>query len=117
MIAVFPVRTFSPFPLVVFLGGSPCRQLNALGDDRSPIPVINEEMSVIRGTHVIEDDRPIALLRLKEPIEPALSVFAKFQQEFLLMATVGSVPCMTGQVMSTGSWYTVLIPPVSRMFS
>jgi hypothetical protein len=74
-------------------------------------------MNVIRGAHGIEDDRPIALLRLKEPIEPALSVFAKFQQEFLLMATVGNVPCMTGQVMSTGSWHTVLIPPVSRMFS
>jgi hypothetical protein len=32
------------------------------------------------SARVIQDDRPIALLRLKEPNDPALSVFAKFQQ-------------------------------------
>jgi hypothetical protein len=47
MIAVFPERTLSVFPLVVLLSGTPRRQLNALRDDLSAIPVMDEEMDVV----------------------------------------------------------------------
>ncbi|MCX5880362.1 MAG: hypothetical protein NTU74_00630, partial [Deltaproteobacteria bacterium] len=44
--AMWPLSTLSTFPLIVFLGSTPCRQLNTLGDDISAISVINEKMDV-----------------------------------------------------------------------
>jgi hypothetical protein len=47
MIPIFPVGALSTLPLIVFLSSTPCRQLNALGDDFSAISVINQEMYVL----------------------------------------------------------------------
>jgi hypothetical protein len=106
MIAIFPVGALSAFPLIVFLSGTPCRQLNALGDDLSSLSVINEEMYMIGSCHVIENDNPIPFLGLKKPVDPPLAVLCEFQQELLLVATMCNVPCMTGYVMSVGSWHS-----------
>jgi hypothetical protein len=73
-------------------------------------PAQKEEMSVVHGAHVIEDDRPIALLRLEEPAQPDLPIFAKVQKEFLLVATVGNVPCTTQEVISARSSHAAGVP-------
>jgi hypothetical protein len=59
MIAVFPECTFSAFPIIVLLSSSASRQLQSLRDDFSAIPVMNQEMDVVGGCHVIENDNAI----------------------------------------------------------
>jgi hypothetical protein len=81
---------------MVCLCSTPCRQLNALRDDLSTISVMNEEMHAIGRCQVIQDDHPIPLLGLKEPVDPGLAIPGKLQQEFLLVAAMGDVPRMTG---------------------
>jgi hypothetical protein len=62
VIAIFPEGAFSALPLVVCLSGTPSRQLYTLGDDLSAIPVIEEQMYVVRSCRVIENDKPVSLL-------------------------------------------------------
>jgi hypothetical protein len=60
-------------------------------------------MNVVGSSYVIEDDKPITLLSLKEPVEPALPILGKLQKRFLLVTTMGDVlvrphpPIRTGQ--------------------
>jgi len=79
MIAIFLECTFSAFPPVILLSGAARRQLNTLREYLSAIPVMNEEMVVVGGGHVIQDDNAITLLGPKEPVEPALTILGKPQ--------------------------------------
>jgi hypothetical protein len=40
-----------------------------------------------------------ALLSLKEPVKPAPAIPGKLQEKFFLMATMGDVPHLSGNVM------------------
>jgi hypothetical protein len=100
MIAIFPEGGFSVLPPVVLLSNTTRRQLNALRDNLSAIAVINEQMDVVGSRHVIEDNQPIPLLSLKEPVEPALPILGKLQEEFLLVTAKGDVPHMTRYVVN-----------------
>jgi hypothetical protein len=51
-------------------------------------------MNVVGRCHVIEDDNPITLLSLKEPVELALPILGKLQEKFLLVTTMCDVPHM-----------------------
>jgi len=118
MIAGFPECTFSVFPLVVLLSSAARRQLNALRDNLSVIPVMNEVMNAVERCHVLEDDHPIAPLSLKELVEPALPILGKFEEKFLLVTTMCDVPNITRYVVAIGSWHAVETRrPLSLAFS
>jgi hypothetical protein len=51
----------------------------------------------------MRDDHPLPLLGLKEPVGPGLAILGELQQEFLLVATMGDVPRMTGYGMPVRS--------------
>jgi hypothetical protein len=53
-------------------------------------------MTASHGVYPIEDDKPIPLLSIKEPIEPALPILGKYQQSYLLVATMGDARPMSG---------------------
>jgi hypothetical protein len=89
---------------MVCLSSTPCRQLNALRDDLFASSVMNERMHVIGSSHAIQDDHPIPLLGLKEPVDPGLATLGKLQQESLLAATMGDVLRMTGYGMPVHPW-------------
>jgi hypothetical protein len=79
MIAIFPESALSALPPVVFLSGSSRGRLNTLGNDRSAMSVINEEMYVIGSCHVIENDTTKPLLGLEKPVNPPLAILGEFQ--------------------------------------
>jgi hypothetical protein len=53
MIAVFPKCAFSVFPLLVILSSSTCRPLSALRNNLSAVPVVDEEMDVVKRSHMV----------------------------------------------------------------
>jgi hypothetical protein len=114
MIVVFPAGAFSTFPLMVCLSSTPCRQLNALRDDHSAISAMNEEMYVIGSSHAIQDDHPLPLLGLEEPVDPGLAILGKLQQECLLVATMCDVPRVTGYGMPVRSWHALWISCLNK---
>lgn len=79
MVAILPAFASSTFPVIVFLSGTPCRQLNALWDDLWAISLIDEQMYVIACCHVIENDHPIPLPGLPIPVEPPLAILTELE--------------------------------------
>jgi len=43
--------------MIVFLSRTPCRQQNVLGDGLTSVSIIHEQMYVIGGCHVIENNK------------------------------------------------------------
>jgi hypothetical protein len=109
MISVLPEGTLSAFPLIVFLCGAPCHQLDTPGDDLSSISVMNEKMYVVAGNHVVQDDESVTLLRLKQPMDPVESILTEFQQKLFFMTPMCDVPHITGNVMSTRSRHAFVL--------
>ena len=56
---------------------------------------------------VVENIQPISLLRLEQPLKPPLPVPHKLKKELLLMATVGNVPDLSGDMMTVGPRHLV----------
>jgi hypothetical protein len=50
---------------------------------------------------------PEALLRLEQPLKPALPIARKLEKEFLLMATMGYMPDLSRDMMTVGSRHLV----------
>jgi hypothetical protein len=100
-------------PKTVTIGQNDERQKtkkpNALRDNLSAIPVMNEKMDVVGSSHVIEDDNTITFPGLKKPVEPALPILGKLQKKFLLVTTMCEVPHMTRYVVTVCSWHVVEI--------
>ena len=117
MITIFPERALSAFPLIVPLSGTARRKLNAFRDDLTAFFVINEQMDMVGGSCVIEDDNPKPLPGLKEPIEPSLPVSRKLQQEFLLVAAMSYVPHMTGNIVPIRSGHPFSFPSLRTTIS
>ncbi len=44
-----------------------------------------------------------------EPVEPALPILGKLQEEFLLMTAMGDVPHMAPHVVAICSWHALVI--------
>ena len=78
MVTIFPVGTFSIFPIVVFLPSSPRNQLNRFGNHIPVTVVPHKEMDMVGGDGVVQDTEPISLLRLKQPLEITAAVLGKF---------------------------------------
>lgn len=99
MIAVFPVSSFTLFPLIEFLSSSPGNQLETFGDDlRATID--DQHMDMVGGHHVVQNSQPKAFLGFEEPAKPAPTVPGKFQKKFLFVATVSNVPHLPRNMMS-----------------
>jgi hypothetical protein len=56
-ISTFSIAETGAAPMIVFLSRTPCRQQNVLGDGLSSVSIINEQMYVIGGCHVIENNK------------------------------------------------------------
>lgn len=82
---------FTPFTLVVFLGGAPGDQLHA-ARNLALTAVMRQKMDMIGGDDVIEHTQAIAFPGLKQPLPPALAVSGELEQKFLLMAAVREMP-------------------------
>jgi hypothetical protein len=77
MITVFPKGPFAVLSLIVLLTSPGCNQLNRFRDGIFATTVSDQKMDVIACCHIVENAQPIALLRLKEPLEPTMAVFGK----------------------------------------
>ncbi len=63
---------------------------------------------MIGGDHVVQYAQAVALLCLKQPVEPAFAVPGKLQEELPLVALMGYVSGVSGQVVSFGSGHAPL---------
>jgi len=66
---------------------------------------------MIGGNHVIKYRQAEPLFSLEEPLQPALAVLGKPEQELSLMAAMGDMPYLAWNMMAIRSWH--LPPPVS----
>jgi hypothetical protein len=62
--------------------------------------LFHDDMSVIRRRNVVEHHQTKAPLGFKEPLNPAVTVLFKFQQEFPFVASLGDVPDLIWDIMS-----------------
>ena len=100
MKAVFPIGSIALFPLIVCLATTSRHQLHGIGDEVAAFPVIDEQMDMIRGDHIIQHTQVKTLPGFKEPAHPGLAVSGKFQQKLSLMAAMSQVPNLPSQVMA-----------------
>ena len=68
---------------------------------------MDKQVDVVGGGDVVEDRASIALLRLKEPGDPLLTIPGKLEEELLLVAPVGDVPAIARDVVPVGSGHPV----------
>ena len=62
---------------------------------------------MVGSNRVVENVEPIALLRLEQPLQPALTVSRELEKKRLLMATVRNVPDLPWDVMTVGACHVV----------
>ena len=62
----------------------------------------------IGGHGIVENVQPVTLLRIEQPLKPTFPIPHEFEKEFLLMATMGDVPDLSGNVMTVGSCHPIL---------
>jgi hypothetical protein len=70
VIPVFPEGPFSLFSLIEFLAEAIGNQLYGFGDNIATGFIENKEVNMIAGHRKIEDNKPIPLLRLIQPLPP-----------------------------------------------
>jgi hypothetical protein len=93
MIAILPVGSLPTLPLIEFLTGPSCDQLDRFGYDAS-IPIIpDKKVNVITSHGIIEHPKAVTLLGLKKPLEPPTAVSGKLEKELLLMSSMSNLPC------------------------
>ena len=105
MITVLPVSSLAVLSLIEFLSRSAGNQLNRFCNNVFTAGIPDKKMDVIGGNRVTENAQAITLFCLKKPAEPPASISAKFQKEFLLMASVGKVPYIARYVMPACPWH------------
>ncbi len=90
------------FALIELLGGPAGDQLNAFRDGIR-FGVEYQQMDVVGSDNVVEYPQAEAFLGFEEPGMPTTSVLGEFQEEFFLVAAVGDVPHLSGNMMSVRS--------------
>jgi len=106
VIPVFPKRALSLFAAVEFLSRFSCNQLQAFRDHLL-FTVHHQQVDVVASDRVVENIQPKALLRLEQPLKPALPIPCKLKKELLLMATMGNVPNLSRNMVTVGSRHLV----------
>ena len=107
VVTIFPKCSPSVFPAVKFPRSLPRNQLKALGD-HLPLTVNDGQMDVIRRYGVVENIQPVALLRLKQPLKPTLSIPYEFEKKLFLVATMRNVPDLSRNMMTVRSRHFAL---------
>lgn len=107
MIPVFPKRALSVFAAVEFLSRLSRNQLQSSWNHLL-VAIDHQQMNVVGSDGVVENIQPKTLLRLEQPLQPALAIPYELQEEFLLMATMGNVPDLSRDMMTVGSRHLVL---------
>jgi hypothetical protein len=114
MISIFPECAFTGLPAVIFLCRLASDELDASRDDVVPV-ILHQEVNVVAGDRVVQDLQSEALLRLEQPLQPSLAVAGELQEKLPLVAAVGDVPDLPGDVMPIGSRH-VSVPNCIRIF-
>jgi len=102
MITILPKGALPILSPIIFLARPSSYQLYRLRDDLPLLSILEKEMNVVRSHRVIQDTRPEPLPSLKKPPNPPSPIPDKPQEELLLMASMGDMPNMTGNVMPVG---------------
>ena len=106
VIPVFPKGALSVFAAVEFLRRLSCNQLQAFRNHLI-LSIEHQQVDVVGGDGVVENIQPKTLLRLEQPLQPALSVPCELEEKLLLMATMGNVPELSRDMMTVGSRHLV----------
>jgi hypothetical protein len=69
----------------------------------------DQEMHMIRCHHVVQHTQPITLPSLEQPFDPTAPVPGKLQQKLLLVAPMGNVPDLVGNVISIGPRQLIIL--------
>ena len=72
-----------------------------------PIAVVSDKkMDVIGSHHLVEHAQAEPLLSFEKPLQISAAVSRKFKEKFFLMAAVGEVPNIPGNIMPIRSWHS-----------
>jgi hypothetical protein len=103
VVAIFPECALSILATVIHLADAARNKLHCCRNTAIFFRSRYNKMNMIAGNVVVEDFYSEALFGLKQPFQPVVSIRGKFQQVFLLMATMGDVPDMAWNKNSVSS--------------
>jgi hypothetical protein len=92
MITVLPVGPLPGLPLIEFLPSPSGDQLHRVGDDISIAIVLDKQMNMVGGHHVVEHTQAEPLLGFEKPLETSPPVPAKREKELLFVTPVSDLP-------------------------
>jgi len=100
MVAILPESSLPLFPIVEFLPCSSRNKLNGFRNYVLTVCILNEQVDMVWGHYIIQYHQTVTFPRLIQPLQPAMTVFGKFKQKFSLVAPMGNMPDMPGNVMT-----------------
>ena len=100
MIPVFPVGSLPVFSLVVLLPATSSHQLHRIRNHIAPFKVIDQQMNMIGGDHVIQHTQAETFPGFEEPANPSLTIPGEFQQKLSLVTTMSEVPNLPRNIMT-----------------
>lgn len=103
VIAILPERTPAIFPFIVCLGRSPRDKLDTLRNRFLVSGVVDKKVGVVAGYTVVKNTEPEPFARFTNPTGPGASILLRPQKKSTVVAAVGKVPDMTGDVVTIGT--------------